>query len=199
MVDQVNDLNADGIYEVAALVGSLRRMSFNRGLLRAAIEVAPAEMRITEAALGAIPLFNEDVEQEGDPEPVRALKDQLLNADAVLIFSPEYNQSISGVLKNALDWASRPYGGGRVLNGKPVAILGASAGQYGTARAQLELRRILPYLGMYLLPKPEIYVGPAGKVFDDDSNLIDEKTHERIGDQLQKLLDWTRLIQSRTT
>lgn len=195
-MDPVNDLNADGIYEVAAIVGSLRKASFNRGLLRAAIELQPEGMRITEAPIGDLPLFNQDVEQEGDPAAVQELKAQILASDAVLLITPEYNQSVSGVMKNAIDWASRPYGQVRVLNGKPVAILGVSGGQYGTARAQLDLRKMLPYLGMYLLPKPEIYLGPGNELFDDDNNLTDEKTRDRLGELLTKLLAWTKLIRS---
>lgn len=192
----MNDLNADGIYEVAAIVGSLRKASFNRGLLRAAIELQPEGMRITEAPIGELPLYNEDVEREGDPMPVQELKAQLLAADALLVITPEYNQSMSGVLKNAIDWASRPYGQGQVLEGKPVAILGASEAPYGTARAQLEFRKIAPYLGMHLLPKPEIYVGPASEKFDQQSNLTDEETRDQIAEQLTKLLAWTKLIRS---
>lgn len=183
-----------GTCNVAAMVGSLRHDSYNRGLLRAAIEVQPAGMRITDVPLGAVPMYNGDVEREGDPEPVLELKASILAADAVLIISPEYNQSISGVLKNALDWASRSYGEVRVLNGKPVAILGTSSGKYGTARAQLELRRILPYLGMYLLPKPEIYVGPNKEFFDENRNLIDEGIRNRMRDQLTGLMEWTTLL-----
>lgn len=194
LLEQVNDLNADGTYEVAAIVGSLRRQSLNRGLLRAMQEVQPGGMRVMEAPIGALPLFNEDVERDGDPAPVQELKAQILAADAVLLITPEYNQSISGVLKNAIDWASRSYGQGMVLTGKPVAILGASATPYGTARAQLELRRIVPYLGMHLLSKPEVYVGPGAQLFDDQVNLTDEQTRERLRDHLSKLLAWTKLI-----
>lgn len=179
---------------VAALVGSLRHDSYNRGLLRAAIELQPAGMRIREVPIGTVPLYNGDVEREGDPEPVRTLKASILVADAVLIITPEYNQSIPGVLKNALDWASRAQDDVRVLNGKPVAILGTSSGKFGTARAQLELRRILPYLGMYLLPKPELYIGPNRDVFDDDRNLTNQNTRERMRDQLTKLMEWTTLL-----
>jgi chromate reductase len=195
-LDTVNDLNDDGIYEVAAIVGSLRKMSFNRGLLRAALELQPEGMRITEAPIIEVPLYNEDVEREGDPPAVQNLKSQILNSDAVLLISPEYNQSVSGVMKNAIDWASRPYGGGVVLTGKPVAILGASATPYGTARAQLQLRWMMPYLGMYLLPQPEIYVGPGSEFFDEQSNLTDEPTRERIRELLTRLLEWTKVIRS---
>ena len=129
-MDTVNDLNEDGIYEVAAIVGSLRKLSFNRGLLRAAIEEQPDGMRITEVPIAEVPLFNDDIENQGDPPAVQNLKSQILASDAVLLITPEYNQSISGVMKNAIDWASRPYGKGMVLSGKPVAILGASSGKY---------------------------------------------------------------------
>jgi chromate reductase len=195
-VDSTEIMSQDGTCNVAALVGSLRHDSYNRGLLRAAIELQPAGMRITEVPIGTLPLYNGDLEREGDPGPVLDLKAGILAADAVLIISPEYNQSISGVLKNALDWASRAYGEVRVLNGKPVAILGTSSGQYGTARAQLELRRILPYLGMYLLPKPEIYVGPNREFFDDQRNLTDDKIRDRMRDQLTRLMEWTTLLRS---
>jgi chromate reductase len=195
-LDTVNDLNEDGIYEVAAIVCSLRKASFNRGLLRAALELQPDGMRITEAPIIDVPLYNEDVEREGDPPAVQQLKSQILNSDAVLLICPEYNQSVSGVMKNAIDWASRRYGGEQVLTGKPVAIMGASATAYGTARAQLQLRWMMPYLGMYLLPKPEIYVGPASKFFDEQSNLTDEPTRERVQDMLTKLLEWTKVIRA---
>jgi chromate reductase len=162
--------------------------------LRAAIELQPDGMRITEVPIGEVPLYNEDVESDGDPPAVQDLKAQILAADAVLLIAPEYNQSITGVMKNAIDWASRPYGQSQVLSGKPVAMLGASATQYGTARAQLELRKILPYLGMYLLPEPIIYVGPGSEFFDEQSNLTDEGIREQLRDMLTKLLHWTKLI-----
>lgn len=195
-MDSVNDLNADGIYEVAAIVGSLRRASFNRGLLRAALEEQPDGMRISEVPIGELPLFNDDVENQGDPPAVQNLKAQILASDAVLLITPEYNQSMSGVMKNAIDWASRPYGKGQVLSGKPVAILGASSGKFGTARAQLDLRKMLPYLGMYLLPKPEIYVGPGRDAFDEQSNLTDDQVRERLREMLEKLLDWTKTVRA---
>jgi chromate reductase len=195
-LDTVNDLNEDGIYEVAAIVGSLRKLSFNRGLLRAAIEEQPDGMRITEVPIAEVPLFNDDIENQGDPPAVQNLKSQILASDAVLLITPEYNQSISGVMKNAIDWASRPYGKGMVLSGKPVAILGASSGKFGTARAQLDLRKMLPYLGMYLLPKPEIYIGPGRESFDEQSNLSDEQVRKRLREMLEKLLEWTKTIRA---
>jgi chromate reductase, NAD(P)H dehydrogenase (quinone) len=195
-VDRARDRDGDGIYEVAAIVGSLRRASLNRGLLRAAIELKPEPMRIAEVPIRDLPLFNEDIEQLGDPAPVRALKEGIRAADAVLIFTPEFNQSLPGVVKNALDWASRPLDGERVLAGKPVAMLGAAAGPFGTARAQLQLRQLLPHLGMYLLPKPEIYVARAEDKFDAAGALTDEPTRDQIRQLLTALLDWTRLIGS---
>jgi chromate reductase len=195
-LDTVNDLNEDGIYEVAAIVGSLRKLSFNRGLLRAAIDLQPDGMRITEVPIGEVPLFNDDIENQGDPPAVQNLKSQILASDAVLLITPEYNQSVSGVMKNAIDWASRPYGTGQVLAGKPVAILGASSGKYGTARAQLDLRKMLPYLSMHLLPKPEIYVGPGKESFDEQSKLTDDQVRQRLREMLEKLLEWTKTVRA---
>ena len=190
------DRNGDGIYEVVAIVGSLRRQSFNRGLLRAAQELKPESMRIVEAPLAAIPLYNEDVEREGDPPAVQALKAAILDADAVLILTPEYNHSIPGVLKNAIDWASRRYGTASVLKGKPVAITGAAAGRFGTARAQLHLRQIFPYLDMRLMPQPELYVASAGDAFDDTGRLTDDRVRESLQAFLESLLTWTKQVGS---
>ncbi len=190
------DRNGDGIFEVVALVGSLRKQSFNRGLLRAAQELKPESMRIVEAPLSDIPLYNEDVERDGDPPAVQALKAQLLDSDAILILTPEYNHSIPGVLKNAIDWASRRYGTASVLKGKPVAMMGASAGRFGTTRAQLHLRQIFPYLDMRLMPQPELYLPNAGDAFDDTGALIDDAARESVRALLESLLDWTKQVGS---
>jgi len=186
---QTNDRNGDGVYDVAALVGSLRRRSFNRNLLRAAEELKPEAMRIVEAPIRDIPLFNEDIEAQGDPAPVQELKAAILAADAVLVITPEYNQSTPGVLKNAIDWASRPYGAAPALAGKPVAMMGASSGRIGTARAQLHLRQLFPYLDMRLLPKPEVYVTNAATRFDEAGTLTDGRTRDQIRRLLAGLLD----------
>ena len=193
-MSESTDRNGDGIYEVVALVGSLRRHSFNRGLLRAAQELKPESMRIVEASIASLPLYNEDVEREGDPSAVQAFKSAILEADAVLICTPEYNHSVPGVLKNALDWASRRYGTASVLKGKPVAMMGAASGRFGTARAQLHLRQIFPYLDMRLMPQPELYLSEAGSKFDETGVLTDEPTREQVRALLESLLSWTKLV-----
>ncbi|MDP9363017.1 MAG: NAD(P)H-dependent oxidoreductase [Chloroflexota bacterium] len=189
-----NERDGDGVYDVVALVGSLRRQSLNRNLLRAAQELKPEAMRIVEAPIRDLPLFDEDLETQGDPAPVQQFKAAILAADALLVVTPEYNQSIPGVLKNAIDWASRRYGTAPALAGKPVAMLGASSGRIGTSRAQLHLRQLFPYLDMRLLPKPEVYVPNAAGKFDPAGNLTDERTRDQVRRLLAALLDWTVLL-----
>jgi chromate reductase len=176
-----------------AVAGSLRRASYNRGLVRAAIELAPAGTRVTAFDLGEIPLFNADVEALGDPAPVAAFKDAIARADALLIATPEYNHCVPGVLKNAIDWASRP-ARRSVLTGKPVAVIGASTGRGGTARAQAHLRDGLSYTNGYVLPLPEVLVDLAAGKFDDQGNLVDEGTRGEVRDVLVALAAWTRRL-----
>lgn len=176
------------------IAGSLRRASYNRGLIRAAIEVAPAETRVIPFELADIPLFNADVEAEDDPPPVAAFKRAIAAADALVIATPEYNHCVPGVLKNAIDWASRP-ARRSVLTDKPVAIMGASTGGGGTARAQAHLRDGLAYTNGFVLPLPEVLVGVAGEKFDDDGNLIDDATMDEVRDLLVSLAAWTRRLQ----
>ena len=182
---------------VCGIAGSLRRESYNRALLRAALELAPEgmEIRIFDR-MGEIPLFNEDVEAQGDPEPVRALKSAIGEADALLIATPEYNHGVPGVLKNAIDWASRP-ARGSVLAGKPTARFGASPGVTGTARAQTQLRGSFVFTQTPALLQPEILVYRAHEKFDAEGRLTDEKTREFVAKLLRELADWTRLLQSR--
>ena len=179
---------------VCGIAGSLRKGSFNRALLRATQELAPAdiEIRIFDR-LGEIPLYNQDVEAEGDPEPVQALKRAIGEADALLVATPEYNHGVPGVLKNAIDWASRPPGRS-VLAGKPAAILGASPGVTGTARGQSQLRQAFVFTDTPALPQPEILVYRAHEKFDADGRLTDEKTREFVGKLLRGLADWTRRL-----
>jgi chromate reductase len=178
---------------VCGIAGSLRRDSYNRALLRTTLELAPAdlEIRIFDR-MGELPLYNEDVERAGDPEPVAALKRAIAEADALLICTPEYNHGVPGVLKNAVDWASRPPRGS-VLNGKPTAILGASTGQTGTARSQSALRLSFVFTNTPVLPQPEILVYRAAEKFAD-GRLSDEKTREYVGRLLVGLADWTRKL-----
>jgi len=176
---------------VVGIAGSLRRASYNRGLIRAAVDVAPEQMRIVPHEIGDLPLYNADIEALGDPEPVRRLKEAIASADALLIATPEYNHCIPGVLKNAIDWASRP-ARQSALTSKPIAILGASTGGGGTARAQAHLRDGLAYTGGLVMPLPEVLVPLAASRFDDDGSLIDDGIRLSVHDLLASLADWVR-------
>ena len=189
----MNVTNTPPSLSILAIAGSLRRASFNRGLVRAAVEVAPAGVTVSVFDLNDVPLFNADVEALGDPPSVAALKAAIQEADALLIASPEYNHCIPGVLKNAIDWASRPARASS-LTGKPVAIMGASPGRGGTARAQAQLRDGLTYTNGYVLPLPEVLVPLADEKFDADGNLHDEDTRSEVRDLLVALAAWTRRL-----
>src|SRR5499433_1343101 len=153
--------------KVVGIPGSLREGSFNKGLLRAAVELAPAVMEIQIfTRLGDIPPYNADIDDKGNPEPVQALKTAIREADALLIATPEYNYSVPGVLKNAIDWASRP-AGSSVLSRKPAAVMGASMGLHGTARAQMALRQTFVFTETYTMLRPELYLGRAHEKFDE--------------------------------
>lgn len=166
---------------IAGLSGSLRRGSYNTALLRAAQSVLPADTKLDIVDYAAVPLFNHDVEAQGFPEAVTAMRDELGKADAILFAAPEYNWSIPGVMKNAIDWASR--GSDSPLNGKPAAIMGAG-GRLGTAYAQQHLRQILMHNDMRVVSKPNVLISHAPKQFDGDLTLI----NERYLDQIQRLL-----------
>jgi len=176
---------------VLGIAGSLRRGSYNRGLIRAAVEVAPAGTTVIPYDLADLPLFNADVEAQGDPSSVAAFKRAVREADALLIATPEYNHCVPGVLKNAIDWASRP-ARASVLTGKPVAIMGASTGGGGTARAQAHLRDGLSYTNGLVLPLPEVLVPFADSKFDAESSLTDPETREAVRDLLVSFAAWTR-------
>jgi chromate reductase len=178
---------------ILGIAGSLRRASFNRGLIRAAVEVAPPGVTMTAFELHDIPMFDADMEADGDPTAVIALKRAIGEADALLIATPEYNHCVPGVLKNAIDWASRPPRSS-VLSGKPVAVMGASPGRGGTARAQAQLRDGLTFTGSLVLPLPELLVPLAGDKFDERGDLIDEATRTEIRDVLVALAAWTRRL-----
>jgi chromate reductase len=178
---------------VLGFAGSLRQKSFNRGLIRAAVEVAPEGMAIETFDLTPIPLYNADVEEKGLPLPVAEFKEKIRAADALLIATPEYNYSVPGLLKNAIDWASRP-ANQSPLQKKPAALMGASGGQMGTARAQLALRQSFVFTETLVLPKPDIYVSHAAKSFDAEGNLTDEKLRERIRMLLDALARWVVLL-----
>lgn len=169
---------------IAALCGSLREDSYNRAMLQAACNLSPEDVTVTIHDLAGIPLFNEDVEAKGWPEPVQALRDAMENADGVIFGSPEYNFSIPGVLKNAIDWLFRPAGKGPLF-GKPACLLGASQGAFGTLRAQMHLREVCHYNAMPVLPKPEILIMKAQDKFED-STLTDETTRDLISTAMEK-------------
>jgi chromate reductase, NAD(P)H dehydrogenase (quinone) len=176
--------------KVLGFAGSLRAGSLNRALLRAAKELAPEGMTIEVFDLIDVPLYNGDVEAAGDPPGVAAFKDAIRSADAVLMVTPEYNHGVPGVMKNAVDWASRPPRGA-ALSGKPVGIIGASPGQVGTARGQSQLRQAFEFTNSYCMPQPEILVFRASEKFDAQGNLTDEKTREFLGKYLVALHAWT--------
>lgn len=181
---------------ILGIPGSVRRGSRNRGLLLAAREVAPNNMDIEITDLSAIPVYNADVEAAGDPPAVRTFKTQIAAADALLIATPEYNHLLPGVLKNALDWASLP-DSDSVLTGKPVAIMGASTGAVGTARAQLALRQVLTATECFVLSSPQVIVGNARDRFDSDGRLIDGHVRERVRFLLEALCKWTERLRPR--
>src|SRR4051794_21022536 len=175
---------------VLAFAGSLRTGSFNRSLVRAARELAPPDVTIDAFDLSGVPLYNGDVEAEGDPEPVAAFKQAIRGADALLIATPEYNHGVPGVMKNAIDWASRPPPQAP-LDAKPVGILGASPGLTGTARGQSQLRQAFEFTNSFCMPQPEVLVFRAHEKFDAGGRLTDEKTREVLGRYLVALAAWT--------
>jgi chromate reductase len=174
---------------VVGFAGSLRHGSYNRALTRAARELAPEGMEIELIEIGDLPFYNADVEAKGDPPAVAAYKATLQGADGILIATPEYNDSIPGVLGNALDWGSRLPGRSPFI-GKPVAIMGASPSQVGTARAQLQLRQILSHIQARTLPPPELLVSRAHERFGKDLRLHDETTRKLLSDLLLRFRQW---------
>ena len=181
-----------GNISVLGICGSLRQGSYNMAALRTAIALKPANMTVTVADISQIPLYNEDVRQQGFPPSVETLRRQIKEADALLFACPEYNYSMSGVLKNAIDWASRPPD--QPFAGKACAILGAAAGMAGSARAQGDLRRAMVFLDMHPLNKPEVLIGQAQNKFDADGNLTDEAAKGFIRDLMANLVTWTRQV-----
>lgn len=178
---------------IAAFAGSLRQASFNRRLLEIAATLLPENTTMNILDLAPLPLFNEELEQDGFSAAIQEFRKGLFNADAILIATPEYNASIPGILKNAIDWASR--GENRQpgpLNGKPLAIIGAG-GRSGTMRAQNHLRQITSHLNMYTINKPEVLVAMTPtQVFDPSGNLTDETAVKLIAQLLNNLVAYTR-------
>ena len=181
-------------FRILALAGSLRQGSYNRGLLRAAAELAPAWVEVQFFDIGTLPFFNEDLEAAGDPELVRRFKEAIRAANAVLIATPEYNGAVPGVLANAIDWASRPTGRS-VLRNKPVAVMGAVLGRSGSANAQAALRGVLSRVGAVVVPDPQVLVPQASRLFDEQVNLRDEATREEIRQLIEAVAHWCRRVQ----
>jgi chromate reductase len=177
---------------ILAFAGSLRKGSYNRALLRAALELVPGDAELEIFDLDGVPPFNQDLETSM-PERVREFKREIRAADAILIATPEHNYSIPGVLKNAIDWASRPYGDNS-FEGKPVAIMSASTGMLGGARAQYHLRQVFVFLDMYPLNRPEVFVTFAAQKIDEKGRLTDQTTREIIGRLLEALVTWARKL-----
>lgn len=174
---------------VLGIAGSLREGSFNRSLLRAAQGLAPEGMAIEIFDLAPVPLYNGDVEAKGDPAGVAAFKQAIRDADAVLMATPEYNHGVPGVMKNAVDWASRPPRGAP-LGRKPVGIIGSSPGMTGSARGQSQLRQAFEFTNSYCMPQPEILVYRAHEKFDANGDLTDEATAKYLGMYLTAFRDW---------
>jgi chromate reductase len=176
--------------KILGIAGSLRQGSFNRLALKAAQGLAPSGATLEIVDLPDLPGFNQDREKS-PPPAVTELKAKIRGADAILLVTPEYNYSVPGVLKNAIDWAARPYGDS-AWKGKPVAIMGASTGVLGTARAQYHLRQSLVFLDMPTVNLPEVMIASAATKFDANGNLTDETAKQLIGKLLVALCDLTR-------
>lgn len=177
-------------FTILGIAGSLRKASLNRAALRAAQQLVPDGVTLEIFDLEGIPPFNQD-EEAHPPERVAQLKLRVRAADAILLVTPEYNYSIPGVLKNAIDWASRPYGD-NAWEGKPVALMGASVGAMGTSRAQYHLRQVFVFLNMYPLNRPEVMITSAAQRFDEKGNLKDEETKAHIQGLLVALVAWAK-------
>jgi chromate reductase, NAD(P)H dehydrogenase (quinone) len=181
---------------ILAIAGSLRRASYNRGLIRAATDLAPTGILVEVFDLTDLPLFNQDVEDAGEPASVVAFKQAMAQADALLVATPEYNHGVSGVLKNAVDWASRPRATSP-LRDKSVAVMGASPGRGATARAQTQLRDAFVFTGACVMPQPELLIGTATEHFDQDGNLTDPALRASLAELVDALRVWTQRIDLR--
>jgi chromate reductase len=177
---------------VLGFAGSLRKDSYNKSLLRAAVDLAPDDMKLETFDLEGIPSFNQDLEMKM-PVKVKEFKAKIRAADAILIVTPEYNYSVPGVLKNAIDWASRPYGD-NAFEDKPVAVMSASGGMLGGARAQYHLRQSFVFVNAHLLNRPEVMVTFANEKIDENGKLTDETTRKKVKELLKALVAWTERL-----
>ena len=178
---------SDSNVRIVGIAGSLRKGSYNAAALRAAKELAPSGMSIDIFDIAPIPLYNEDVKQQGFPAPVADLRRRVKEADGLLLVTPEYNYSVSGVLKNTIDWISRPPE--QPFDGKPIAIMGASQGALGTARGQYHLRQMFIFLNAHVLNRPEVMITQAQNKFDAEGKLTDQPTRDLIAQLLTSFRD----------
>lgn len=178
-----------GTYSVLALVGGISKGSNNKKLYRAVLELRPKELEFESFDISQLPFFSQDIEND-PPEVVKKLKEAIKTHSAILFVTPEYNRSMPGVLKNAIDWGSRPFGKG-VWDRKITAVMGTSTGNTGAMSAQLQLRQTLLYLNTYVMGQPEFYSN-ANKMFDKEGRLVDEKSKEHIEKFLQTLVGWIK-------
>ena len=178
--------------KILGIAGSIREGSYNRAMLRAAQSLVPEGAAIETFDIKGLPGFSQD-DETNPPAQVVELKQLIRDADAILFVTPEYNYSVPGVLKNAIDWASRPYGDGAWTR-KPVAIMGASVGTLGTARAQYHLRQMFVFLNMFAVNQPEVMISQAHKHFDTEGNLIDDAAKKLIRQLLEELVMLTKQL-----
>lgn len=179
--------------KVLAIVGSLRKGSFNKMAAIAAQELAPTDVQVEYAQIGDLPLYNQDVEDSGPPSEVTRLKDHVRSCDAILFVTPEYNYSMPGVLKNAIDWVSRPPSE-NPFSGKPCGIISASTGMLGGARAQYHLRQSAVFVNLLVMNKPEIVIAKAADKFDSSGKLTDEPTRKMLAAFMRSLKEWTERL-----
>lgn len=181
--------------KILGFAGSLRKGSYNKSLLLSAFQLLPPETSLEIFDLSDIPPYNQDLDNNMPPK-VKQFKTQIRESDALLIATPEYNYSVPGVLKNAIDYASRPYGDNS-FDDKPVAIMSASVGMIGGARAQYHLRQMFVFLNMHPVNVPEVIVTFASNKFDSEGNLLDDSTKKFLTQLLQNLSNWTRRLKER--
>jgi chromate reductase, NAD(P)H dehydrogenase (quinone) len=177
-------------YRIAVVVGSLRRDSFNRALANAVQKLAPAEFSLTQVRIDDLPLYNQD-DDSTPPEPVKRLKREILAAHGLLFVTPEYNRSVPGVLKNAIDHASRPYGQS-AWAGKPAGVMGASIGAPGTSMAQQHLRNILVYLDVPTLAQPEVFIQVRDGIFDEGGNIANPDSKAFLQTWMDRYAAWVK-------
>lgn len=182
--------------DIVGLCGSLRAASFNRMAMKLAGELLPATMRLEAVEWRDLPIFDADVLARGMPAPVAALRERIRRADGVLIVTPEYNFSLPGGLKNAIDWISR--GDDQPFSQKPVAIQSASPGPLGGARVQYDVRRVMLFLNAMVLVKPEVFIGAAAGKFDAQGQCTDETTRKFVGEQMRAFERWIGAVRRMT-